>query len=304
MRNYVWQQVKQIENAQKALEQRGFDPETPWFITDVAGLQFYAAGARKLGGELAHAEGEEIQLVRRPSNEYDENAIEVWCSNGRVQCGHLPYRVAGRIAPLLDELKSINAICTKPFTGETWSMEVMVYGKDVPASYHSQALDIRVDDDSDWDLSEQEFERNAQKAERASGFGKWLRNMRAARMLNAVKAFFPDLIQVERNEPLSLEEITGGDMVKRKKYRGHDFDWWSGVPKNLKTKTTWAELGYKPKKKAKHYASISYETSRKSSSYKLYHARDVEPIKRNYTLQETIKRQELFEEIYRSLPKK
>ena len=65
--------------------------------------------------------------------------------------------------------------------------------------------------------------------------------------------------------------------MKRRKEKGKVFAAWYSVlqpesPQGL------ADLGYKPKKKAKPYAGISYYFDRRDHYSDLYHARDVEPI--------------------------
>ncbi|KAF8897054.1 SNF2 superfamily protein [Gymnopilus junonius] len=61
--------------------------------TNVVGIQYYRVGMV--------GPGEEVLLVREPQNPYDRNAIQVK-NIGRVQVGHLPRNVAGKLAPLLD----------------------------------------------------------------------------------------------------------------------------------------------------------------------------------------------------------
>ncbi|KAJ4477055.1 SNF2 family N-terminal domain-containing protein [Lentinula edodes] len=60
--------------------------------TQVVGIQYY----KGLVGP-----GEEVILVREPSNRYDRNAIRV-DNIGHTQVGHLPRTVASKLAPLLD----------------------------------------------------------------------------------------------------------------------------------------------------------------------------------------------------------
>lgn len=301
MRNYIWKQVQTINYAQKTLESRGFDPETPWFITDVAGLQFYAADASNMRGELAHQKGGDIQLVRRPNNKHDSNAVEVWCDNGEYQCGHLPWHVARDIAPLLDNLKSVNALCHREYDGHTYSMEVMLFGKDIPEDYHRKALEVRVDRDEDYDMTEDDFKRLKRKHQESRDFDAARRKVKAKRVLDATISLFPDLIAVE-DDRKPLDEIVGGDFVKRRKERGKVFSAWYSVPANLKARKAWRDLGYKPKKKAKPYAGISYYFDRREHYSELYHARDVEPIKRNMKSRQNNKIKDLFNEIYRDLP--
>ncbi|EPQ57350.1 hypothetical protein GLOTRDRAFT_74086 [Gloeophyllum trabeum ATCC 11539] len=60
--------------------------------TNIVGVQYY----KGLVGP-----GEEVRLVRQPTNQYDRNAIQVK-NIGGTQVGHLPRQVAAKLAPLLD----------------------------------------------------------------------------------------------------------------------------------------------------------------------------------------------------------
>ncbi|KZT56200.1 hypothetical protein CALCODRAFT_497639 [Calocera cornea HHB12733] len=61
--------------------------------SQVVGIQYYHG----LVGS-----GEQVLLVREPNNKYDANAIQV-LNIQRVQVGHIPRNVAGRLAPLMDQ---------------------------------------------------------------------------------------------------------------------------------------------------------------------------------------------------------
>ncbi|KAJ6500012.1 SNF2 family N-terminal domain-containing protein [Mycena vitilis] len=60
--------------------------------TEVVGVQYY----RGLVGA-----GEEVKLTREPTNQYDSNAIKVENITS-AQVGHIPKKVASKLAPLLD----------------------------------------------------------------------------------------------------------------------------------------------------------------------------------------------------------
>ncbi|KZO90728.1 hypothetical protein CALVIDRAFT_568793 [Calocera viscosa TUFC12733] len=61
--------------------------------SQVVGIQYYQG----LVGS-----GEQVLLVREPSNRYDANAIQV-LNIQRIQVGHIPKNVAARLAPLMDQ---------------------------------------------------------------------------------------------------------------------------------------------------------------------------------------------------------
>ncbi|KAJ7924933.1 SNF2 family N-terminal domain-containing protein [Mycena leptocephala] len=61
--------------------------------TDVVGIQYY----RGMVGP-----GEEVRLNREPQNQYDRNAIQVK-NIASAQVGHIPKKVAAKLAPLLDQ---------------------------------------------------------------------------------------------------------------------------------------------------------------------------------------------------------
>ena len=52
----------------------------PWFVSQVAGLQFYAYGRRDdlTGERIMPRLGDRLHLVRDPSNEHDAHAVQVW----------------------------------------------------------------------------------------------------------------------------------------------------------------------------------------------------------------------------------
>ena len=285
MREYIWRHIEQIVKAENLMKIRGFDPATPWFVTEVAGLQFYDADALNLSDELAHAQGDDIQLVRRPDNPYDENAVEVWCSNGRHQCGHLPREIAADIAPLLDDLKSVNALCTREFNGHAWSMRIMLYGKDIPAKYFAETRRIRIHDAEDWNRTDKEAEKQRavrrEKDDDNQYFQRKIKWNRIDRLTDAAGTFFPDLVN---GDPTPLDVVSDGDFVKRKKHKNHRFSFYDrNIPPSLKTRDKWRAEGYRPKKNAEPYA---YARIRPVVPTELYHVRDVEPFKNSKWLKE------------------
>lgn len=66
-----------------------------WASTSVAGLQFYSYAMldRDLDIDVMPRAGDRLTLMRRPDNQADYNAVEVWWKN-HYMLGHLPRGVA------------------------------------------------------------------------------------------------------------------------------------------------------------------------------------------------------------------
>ncbi|KAJ7287410.1 SNF2 family N-terminal domain-containing protein [Mycena rebaudengoi] len=90
--------------------------------TSVVGVQYYTG----LVGV-----GEQVRLNREPSNPYDRNAIQVK-NIGQTQVGHLPKKVASKLAPLLDaRLVNVEGVMiTGNLTKFSYALEIMlkIYG--------------------------------------------------------------------------------------------------------------------------------------------------------------------------------
>ncbi|KAJ7251551.1 SNF2 family N-terminal domain-containing protein [Mycena haematopus] len=72
--------------------------------TDVVGVQYY----RGMVGS-----GEEVRLIREPTNPYDQNAIKVE-NIASTQVGHIPKKVASKLSPLLDRgLVSVEGVMSQ-----------------------------------------------------------------------------------------------------------------------------------------------------------------------------------------------
>ncbi|EIN11511.1 hypothetical protein PUNSTDRAFT_111629 [Punctularia strigosozonata HHB-11173 SS5] len=85
--------------------------------TNVVGIQYYDG----LVGP-----GEQVRLVREPSNKYDRNAIKV-CNIAGAQIGHLPRQVAAKLAPLMDRnLVTVDGIMYDGNLsgGQQWSLSM------------------------------------------------------------------------------------------------------------------------------------------------------------------------------------
>lgn len=91
--------------------------------TNVVGIQYY----KGLVGP-----GEEVLLVREPSNPYDRNAIQVK-NIGHVQVGHLPRNVASKLATLMDrQLVTVEGVVNdgnlSGSRGYTLSLRLKIFG--------------------------------------------------------------------------------------------------------------------------------------------------------------------------------
>ncbi|KAG6873428.1 hypothetical protein C0995_015853 [Termitomyces sp. Mi166 len=91
--------------------------------TNVVGIQYYTG----LVGP-----GEQVMLIREPSNRYDRNAIQVK-NIGQVQVGHIPRGVSAKLAPLLDNhLVTVEGVINDGnLTGRfsyTLSITLRIYG--------------------------------------------------------------------------------------------------------------------------------------------------------------------------------
>ncbi|PVF99077.1 hypothetical protein CPB86DRAFT_784078 [Serendipita vermifera] len=97
--------------------------------TEVVGVQYY-------DGMVGI--GEQVDLLRQPTNQYDRNAIQVVNISGR-QVGHLPRLVASRLAPLMDQdLVSVEGTMTSGnLRGKNpykLSIDITIFGPSNPAS--------------------------------------------------------------------------------------------------------------------------------------------------------------------------
>ena len=247
-------------------------PDTPFFTTSVAGLQYYDIDDEALSGDVSPKACERLLLVREPDNRYDPNAIEVRNFNGEYQLGHLPRHIAALCAPVIDELGDLNAAVFREYDGSTWSLIALIYGKSVPHELVN----------TKWILATTRAEKRdwlMAKKRAAKAFEKERNNKRDQQREQIVRAFCVEEFNNATDPQHILTEIVGGDFVKRKKLKGVCFDWWDEVPKNLNTKTHWNSCGFKVKKGAKPYAWISYKVRSNWKSYDLYHVRDLEPKK-------------------------
>jgi len=75
--------------------------------TKVVGISYRPGSHDHL---LQKAEGDCLQLVREPENEYDENAIAVY--DGEFKLGFIPREDAKQVAPVMDSGAVLEATIT------------------------------------------------------------------------------------------------------------------------------------------------------------------------------------------------
>jgi hypothetical protein len=102
---------------------------TPWYILGTGGPSFYHYGELdECIGQIVPREGDVVNLVRRPENKYDPNAIEVWWRN-RFHLGFLMREVAAALAPALDRGKACASYVYDAGTGERHTMHIVIIGE-------------------------------------------------------------------------------------------------------------------------------------------------------------------------------
>lgn len=156
----------------------------PWFVSQVAGLQFYAYGrCDDLTGErIMPRLGDRLHLVRDPENEHDGNACQIWWRNAH-QVGHLPRYAAAAAAPLLDAGAPARAYVIGEGDGEAWSLRLIVVG---PAAEPLYAAHIeRVAYRATLPIRNERRERRLRR--RAERFAEHLQAHRRARITAAVE---------------------------------------------------------------------------------------------------------------------
>ncbi|WP_407474769.1 HIRAN domain-containing protein [Sulfitobacter sp. PM12] len=252
--------------------------ETPSCITSVAGMQFYDYdGHDDLVGNIKPKPGDRLQLVRRPENRADANAVEVWYRDGRFQIGHLPKIVASYAAQDLDAGKSLRCYCADGGDGDAWSMTVVLFHEDLHPELQKKQFERNLSDlerhfsdyDEETPYSPDSFVKSYIKTTAHKDQSK--------RRQQAAEAFVDLLIEPEdysRAIPLPKQPP--------KSMRSKTFGWWDEIPTNvgLKTKTQWSDIGYNIKKRVrKPFAHISYRTRRDDKEYDLYASNQVEPKK-------------------------
>ena len=99
-------------------------------IVPIAGLQYYSyCEEDDFYGDVRPKSLDRLQLIRAPENKHDANAIEVWFRNGQFKLGFIPAKISKFIAPKMDEGKPIRAYAISGGTGDSWSVEIALFGE-------------------------------------------------------------------------------------------------------------------------------------------------------------------------------
>lgn len=253
--------------------------DTPFFTTEVAGLQFYEYYLLDdLTNEPIRPKfGERIELVRQPDNRHDSNAVEVWYKNGQHQLGHLPRDIAALVAPAMDAGRHLRAYAVLPGDGGPWSAEVIVCGDGIPDCLHQQHLRHA------WRKLDADLEAQASTLgrERGKAFKEADAAFRKARLFGSVDVLIDALAASEAKERKAAPALA----FTAERSIGSTFKWWDDIPNDsegnpqFRTKTQWTEGGYKLKKGEKPSAHIEYGKRKHFRRYGLYGSHQIEPKK-------------------------
>ncbi|MFF8802391.1 MULTISPECIES: HIRAN domain-containing protein [unclassified Methylobacterium] len=202
--------LRGLDKTDVGVEAAKLNAGEPWFISEVAGLQFYDYDSRdELTGERVRPEmGDRLHLVRAPENEHDANAIEIWWRNS-VRLGHLPRYKAAQVAPLIDAGAAARAYVYDPGDGEAWSLTVLVVGAAAETCWARYIEHVAWQSIGPTEAEEKRAERLKRRAERAVDYNE---AKRGARLRQAVETLFkapfdPDLPAVGERVPTS--RLTG-----------------------------------------------------------------------------------------------
>lgn len=99
----------------------------PIAIVSIAGLQYHSYHRRDELGIVRPYPGDRLSLVREPENPHDGNAVQVWWRNSHM-IGHLPWAVAGRVAPGMDAGEPLRAYVLDGGNGCAWSVTALLAG--------------------------------------------------------------------------------------------------------------------------------------------------------------------------------
>ena len=250
--------------------------KTPSCMTSVAGMQFYDYDDHDdLVGNIKPKPGDRLQLVRRPENRADTNAVEVWYRDGRFQIGHLPKIVASYAAQDLDAGKSLRCYCADGGDGDAWSMTVVLFHDDLHTELQKRQFERDLSD-LERHFSDYDEETPYSPDSFVKSYIETISHKdQSKRRRQAAEAFVDLLIEPEdysRASPLPKQPPSS----KRSK----TFRLWDEIPKNvgLMTKTQWSDLGYNIKKRVSEpFAQIRCRTRRGNKEYNLYASNQVEP---------------------------
>lgn len=238
-------------NEAKFFEATNEDPETPIMTTQVAGLQFYDFGKKRLSGKVKPAQHERVNLIRKPDNQEDQNAIEVWSYNSEHMLGHIPRDLAEDLAPIIDEGRHIRGYVIDPGTpGITWSMDLVLASDHLPKH-----------------LISAHFEKSLRELNR---FVEEKRKPQKAKPIALPFTFEFEERAREAAEILAIMFVTKEDIEPPfpedpgPEVEGKSYCSWPSIPDGLKTKTQWSNAGFKLKKDAKkpraeYYTSYGYK---------------------------------------------
>ena len=245
--------------------------ENNWAITSIAGLQFYDYDdADELIGRIRPAHGDRVQLVRRPDNRYDHNAVEIWWRDARFMLGHLPRREAAELAPLLDAGANVRGYIWTGGTGEAWTAEIVLVHDDIPDGWYTRSVDEAAEELDSWmDTRDQDPEQTVDEIIQR-------RNATRERRMAILATFIPLMFTNDERDPELPPEPP-------RSLRGKTIGWWDQIPDGagLMTKTAWSEAGFNIKRRVKKpFAWIEYSNGRRFVRYDLYASSQVTPKKR------------------------
>ncbi|ACS39114.1 HIRAN domain-containing protein [Methylorubrum extorquens] len=227
----------------------------PWFISEVAGLQFYDYDSRdELTGERVRPEmGDRLHLVRAPENEHDSNAIEIWWRNS-VRLGHVPRYTAAQVAPLIDAGAAARAYVYDPGDGEAWSLSVLVVGAAAEPCWARYIEHVAWQSLGPTEADKKRALRLERRSERAVDFNE---ARRGARLRQAVETLFrapfdPDLpaigdtvrtgrlTQAMHCSDKTIARIAAGVGIMVRRYRYHQ-DQVTVTPELAAALRAWAQ---------------------------------------------------------------
>jgi hypothetical protein len=245
--------------------------ENNWAITSIAGLQFYDYDdADELIGRIRPAHGDRVQLVRRPDNRYDHNAVEIWWRDARFMLGHLPRREAAELAPLLDAGANVRGYIWTGGTGEAWTAEIALVHNEIPDGWYTRSVDEAAEELDSWmDTRDQDPEQTVDEIIQR-------RNATRERRMAILATFIPLMFTNDERDPELPPEPP-------RSLRGKTIGWWDQIPDGagLMTKTAWSEAGFNIKRRVKKpFAWIEYSNGRRFVRYDLYASSQVTPKKR------------------------
>jgi len=232
-------------------------------------MQFYDYDDEDdLVGRIRPQHGDRIQLVRRPCNRHDPNAVEVWWRDGQFQLGHIPRKEAAELAPLLDDDANVLGFIWDGGNGYNWSAQVVLVHDNIPQDWHVRSVDEAARDLDSW--MTRRLRTRSETPSRSS-----TDEDQGKRRLDALTTLIPVLYPGDERNPALPPEPP-------RSMRGKTLGWWDEIPEGmgLMTKTSWSEAGFNIKPRVrKPFCWIEYTTRRKHARYPLYASSQVTPKK-------------------------